>query len=218
MTASTPFEDVTSTSKIDSTQRIGEDRHLGVPTGQPFSTYMQEGQANVLGTPGKPAAVSPFDLAHGPTTLPAAPTFDTLLGQVNNAQSTMGDVNSYLSNPNLKLKQSSKYLLKNKLTDANTHMRTAATHLGAQTPEEAEIAPGSGPIARFVSYVTNGQNQLEAAKHRLADLKNSGQDLKPADFLLVQIQLNLAQQSLEYSSVVLSKAMDDIKMLMNIQL
>ncbi len=111
MTASTPFEDVTSTSKIDSTQRIGEDRHLG-STGQPFSTYMQEGQANVLGTPGKPAAVSPFDLAHGPTTLPAAPTFDTLLGQVNNAQSTMGDVNSYLSNPNLKLKQSSKYLPK----------------------------------------------------------------------------------------------------------
>jgi|LNFM01.1.fsa_nt_gb hypothetical protein len=217
MTSRSPLDDVPGAQRIVSTGPIGEDRHLGVPA-QPFSSYMEESKSATLGGTTKTPLASPFEIAAGQTTLPATPTLETLSTQVVNAQSTLGDVNSYLNNPNLKLKQSSKYLLKNKLSDANTHIRTASTRLGVDQPEEKEISVGAGPIARFVNYVTNGQNLLESSKQKLAEMKEKGEDLKPADFLLIQVQLNLAQQSLEYSSVVLSKAMDDIKMIMNIQL
>lgn len=217
MTTKSPLDDVPGADRIVSTARIGEDRQLGVPA-QPFSSFMEESKRATLGGTTKTPLASPFEIAAGQTKLPATPTLDTLNTQVVNAQSTLGDVNSYLSNPNLKLKQSSKYLLKNKLSDANTHIRTAASRLGVEESEEKEISVGAGPITRFVNYVTNGQNLLEASKRKLAEMKEKGEDLKPADFLLIQVQLNLAQQSLEYSSVVLGKVMDDIKMVMNIQL
>lgn len=217
MTTRSPLDDVPGTDRIVRAAPVGEDRHLGTPT-QPFSSYMEEAKSATLGGPARTPLASPFEIAAGQTTLTPTPTLDTLTQQVTNAQSTLGDVNTYLSNPNLKLKQSSKYLLKNKLTDANTHMRTAATHMGAKVPDEQEISPGAGPIQRFIGYVTNGQNLMEESKRRLNEMKNSGESMKPADFLLIQVQMNLAQQSLEYSSVVLSKAMDDIKTIMSIQL
>jgi hypothetical protein len=214
-----PLDELSGSQRIDPTKAISsEETGLKGTTAQPFSSYMEEAKSSTLGGPAKTPLASPFEIAAGQTTLPATPTLATLTGQVVNAQSTLGDVNSYLNNPNLKLKQSSKYLLKNKLGDANTHIRTAATRLGVEEKKEEEISPGSGPIARFVNYVTNGQNLLESSKQRLNQMKELGENIKPADFLLIQVQLNLAQQSLEYSSVVLSKAMDDIKMIMNIQL
>ena len=108
------FEDVTSTSKIDSTQRIGEDTHLGVPTGQPFSTVHARGARQMCwASPGKPAAVSPFDLAHGPTTLPAAPTFRHAFGTGEQCAKHNGRRGQLPLRPQLRnLKQSSKYLPK----------------------------------------------------------------------------------------------------------
>ena len=218
MTSKGPLDEVPGSQRIVKTAAIGDERHIAVPTEQPFSSYMQEAKSSTLGGTTQTPLASPFELAAGQTILPAAPTMNTLTTQVVNAQSTLGDINTYLTNKDLKLKQSSKYLLKNKLQDANTHIHTASTRLGAPVEEEEEITPREGPISRFIGYVTHGQNMLESAKQRLANMKERGEDLKPADFLLIQVQLNLAQQSLEYSSVVLSKAMDDIKMIMNIQL
>nr|NGX26748.1 hypothetical protein [Chlamydiota bacterium] len=77
---------------------------------------------------------------------------------------------------------------------------------------------GSGPLQKFLGLVTDGQNQLEAAKQKLTDLSAKGEDLRPAEMLMIQIKLNKAQQELEYSSLLLGKAVDDLKMMMNIQL
>ncbi|MBI2742963.1 MAG: hypothetical protein HYX48_03510 [Chlamydiales bacterium] len=217
MAAKGPLDEVPGKQRIDATAPIGEEQKLST-TGQPFSSYMEEAKSSTLGGTTQTPLASPFDIAAGQTKLPATPTLATITNQVSNAQSTLGDVNSYLSNSNLRLKQSSKYLLKNKLQDANTHIRTASTRLGAEPKEEEEMSAGTGPMSRFIGYVTNGQSLLNGAKQRLAQMQEKGDNMKPADFLLIQVQLNLAQQSLEYSSVVLSKAMDDVKMLLNVQL
>lgn len=196
---------------------VGQDRKE-LPA-EPFKAYMQEAQPNpLLGN--KTAQVSPFDLAHGQ--VPASgPTMNTLLAQAAQAQTTLGDLNTQLNTPGLKLKQSSKYLLKNKLTNATEHLRSASTKLGVQqkvdNEEEKKQTPG-GPLQKFLAMVTDGQYQMEGAQRMLQGLKDKGDNISPADMLLVQIKLNKAQQELEYSSVLLSKAMDDIKMLMNIQL
>jgi hypothetical protein len=42
--------------------------------------------------------------------------------------------------------------------------------------------------------------------------------MSPGDFLLVQLKLNKAQQLLEFSSVLLSNAVSDIKQFMQIQI
>ena len=52
----------------------------------------------------------------------------------------------------------------------------------------------------------------------IQNMKLKGGSLSPAALLTIQVKLAKAQQELEYSSVLLSKAVDDIKTMFNIQL
>lgn len=213
--------DAGATDRIFPTQAVGEGaaaKEMSVPT-QPFSSFMQ-GAGSPMATAGKTPMVSPFAMMQGTTPLAqtAMPTMDTLLAQINNVQSTMGDISTQMNTPNLKLKSSTKYVLKNKLTDANMSMRLANQKLGAELPEETDPSQFQGPLGRFFAYLTDGQAQMEAAKQQLQNLKNKGENISPGDFLLIQVKLNKAQQELEFSSVLLSNAVSDLKMLMQVQL
>ena len=200
--------------KLNQMVPIGEEQK-SAPT-QPFSSYMKNVEPNpLLGQ--KTPQISPFDLAHGQ--LPAAgPTMGTILAQATQAQATLGDLSTQLNTPGLKLKQSSKYILKNKLSSAKAHIRSAASKMGAEEVKDAPVLAGSGPLQKFLALVTDGQNQLENAQDLLKGLKDKGENLSPGDMLMIQIKLAKAQQEIEYSSILLSKAVDDIKMLINIQL
>jgi hypothetical protein len=188
---------------------------LAVPT-QQFSTFMKTGTP--MAAAGKSSMISPFALMQGQPPLAQSPTLDTLLAQMNNVQSTMGDINSQLNTPGLKLKSSTKYLVKSKLSDANDHLRTFNSKIGGNATEEPDISGFKGPLGRFFAYLTDGQNQMAAAKQQLQDLKNKGSNISPGDFLLIQVKLNKAQQLLEFTSVLLSNAVSDIKQMMQIQL
>lgn len=188
---------------------------LAVPT-QQFSTFMKQGSP--METAGKSSMISPFGLMQGQPPMAQAPTMDTLLAQINNVQSTMGDINSQLSTPNLKLKASTKYLVKSKLADANDNLRTVTAKVGGNMPEETDPTQFSGPLGRFFAYLTEGQNQMESAKQQLQNMKDAGKHMSPGDFLLVQVKLNKAQQMLEFTSVLLSNAVSAFKQLMQVQL
>jgi hypothetical protein len=180
---------------------------------------MQQGNEPSAATAGKSQMVSPFELAQGQP-VSTGPTVDTLLGQVNSMQGTMGDLHNQLNYPNLKLKSSHKYILNNKLSDANTNLRAANNKMGAEAPAEPSLsnAQGQGPLAKFLWYLTDGQNQLIGAKKQLQDLKTKGTSLSPADMMLIQIKMNKAQQEIEFSTIMLSKAVEDFKSLMQVQL
>lgn len=159
-----------------------------------------------------------FDLAGTNTPLAQGPSYDSLITQANSTESTFNDLRQQLNTPNLKLKQSQKYLLNNKLSDANTHIRSASDKIGAPLVEETKAPPGSGPIAKFLNFIGNGAAQIQNAKVEMQALKDKGDAVNPADYLLIQMKVNKAQQELEYASVVLSKAVDAVRTLMNIQL
>lgn len=208
--------DVTEPSKATKPIQEGEPKAARDMV-RPFRPYMEGREPNPLVETGKTPQVSPFDLERG--RVPASgPNFNTLQEQAKNAQATLGDINNQLNTPKLKLKQSTKYLLKNKLTSAKGHIKTAGQKAGAPEVEEEEVPKGAGPLQRYLALVTDGQNQLEATKQHLAALSAKGEEMKPGDLLLIQIKLSKAQQELEYSSLLLGKAVDDLKMMMNIQL
>jgi len=215
-TSGTPGKDAIPPTKVTTPVTEGEPKTPQEP-GRPFRSYMEGGEPNPLTAAGKNPQVSPFDLAHGKVPAPG-PNFNTIQQQAKMAQSSMGDIVNQLKTPKLKLKQSTKYLLKNKLTSAKGHIKSASQKLGTKETEEEEVPPGAGPLQKYLSLVTDGQNQLQAAQQHLANLSKKGEEMKPADMLMIQIKLSKAQQELEYSSLLLSKAVDDLKMMMNIQL
>ena len=185
------------------------------PAGE-FKSFMEGTQGTTLGkTTGQQ---SPFDVMQSQSLAASGADIKTLLAQVNTAQTTLGDLNNELNTPKLKLKQSQRWLLKQKFANSNAHLRSANEKLGTPPTPPFEEPTEGGPIVKFLSYLTDGQNQLSLAHQKLGELNASGKTLNPTDLLLIQIKLAKAQQEMEYSSVVLSKAVDDMKTLMNVQL
>ncbi len=167
--------------------------------------------------PGTPGGPTPMELSRGASFQTAGPSFDSLLAQSKTAQDSLGTVAKKLNEPNLKLKRSQSHLVRNKLTDANNYLRAAGAKVGAESPPQ-KTAPGASPIERFLGYVNDGQDQLMAVQKRLKEMSASGKPLNPADMLLVQVKMGLAQQEIEYSSTLLSKVIDSIKQVINTQL
>ena len=186
--------------------------------GTGFQSQMQETpQASARGfapTQGTNAVQAPQQFVSA-----ATPSFDTLISQVGTSQDSLANVRSQLNTRNLQssLTRSKQHLLRNKLSDATTYLRAANAKIGSDTPQMPSQA-GARPIERFINFVTDGENQLYSARQTLMDMKDSGDQLRPADFLLVQIKLNQAQQEIEYSSTLLGKVIDSLTKTLNIQL
>lgn len=185
-------------------------------SGTPFKAFMKGPMET-----GTPPATSPFELAKASAApLAAGPTMATIHAQVIHAQSSLGDLSNLLSTPHLKIKPSTKYLLGSKLSDATQQLHTVNAKVGGNPVEQEpqSVSTGMGPIQKFLGYVSTGQSSLAAARKKIQDLSERADSLNPAELLLVQIKLNKAQQLIDYSSVLLSKAVDDMKMLFNVQL
>lgn len=183
---------------------------------QGFDQYMQ---GNNMGTKGlqNTQQVSPMDLAQSRIqTTP--PTLESVNAQMQSNMGSLGDIQNHLNTKNLRLKQSQKYLLRNKLTDANENIRTAVEQAGEKPTELANLHARQNPIMKFMGIVQNSQINLEKSQALIANLNSSGKAIDPGRLLLIQVKLAKAQQDLEYSSVLLSKAVDDVKMLFNVQL
>ncbi len=204
--------------KLDPIRRVGEDnKSAATPTpGKGFESYMEKAGQQMQGA-GKTTAASPFDLAQAQAPLATGPTFDSLMSQVKSSQVMLGDMNNDLNTKNLKLKQSQRYLLRSKLNNANSYLKAANAKMGTE-PVPTPTPTGGGIMGKFLDYISDGQSNLNAAQQQLMNLKGKGDALKPADFLAIQLKLAHAQQEIEYASVMLSKAVDDMKTLMNIQL
>lgn len=211
-----PYE-ISSPTNIDPTKSIQPGQEETPKPSQSFDSFMKDGKPQEGGA--KTEGPSPFDLAaQGKANITPGPTSESVLGQINSTSSVLGDLQNQLNNKNLKLRQSQKYLLRNKLTNANKNIRTAAEKTGADTGPPVSQFNRKNPVNKFLGLLSDSQSQLSNAQSKIHALNSSGQAMNPGDLLLIQVKLAKAQQELEYSSVLLSTAVSDIKTLFNIQL
>lgn len=212
-----PSKQIPPTS-IESTKPIQSGEEKQSQPGDAFKSIMQEGE-QTEGTAQKTSNVTPFDLAAEGHIQTAGPSLDTLLGQINSTSSVLGDVQNQLHTKNLKLKPSHKYLLRSKLNHANENIQLAAKKAGIEIKNNPlATSTRQSPVTKFLNLISDGQNQLNQTQNLLQNMKLKGGSLAPGDLLLIQVKLAKAQQEIEYSSVLLSKAVDDIKTMFNVQL
>ncbi len=214
-------ENIAKTDQLFPLQPIGADSEVVKPAAPGFASLMQQagtGASSPLADSNKLSMVSPFELVQGKAPLAQAPTLATIQSQVVQAQTTLGEINTSLNYPNLKIKSGQKYVLNNKLSDAAMSLKAANAKMGADVHNAPNPTQFRGPLGKFLALIADGQAQLESAKNQLQNLKNKGAQLSPGDFLLIQVKMNKAQQELDFSSVLLSNAVQDFKMLMQVQL
>lgn len=205
-----------SPDRITGAKAIEADQTIKPSTGQGFGTYMQKGSAAI--NSGTPVGQTPMELARSTNfQTTGQPSMDSLQAQAKAAQDTLGIVSQQIQTPNLQLKRSQAHLLRNKLTDAQTYSRAAAAKLGIDLPPMKAPAEG-GVLARFLAYINDGQDQFAAVQQKLKELSSQGAQISPGDMMLLQSKLALAQQEIEYSSVLLSRIVSSITTIMGIQL
>ena len=100
----------------------------------------------------------------------------------------------------------------------NEQIRAAGHLIGAEMPTTAAMLSSANPMVKFLSLITDGERKMAAVKDQIATLRANKDEINPAYFLLLQMKMSRAQQELEYSSMILSKAVEDLKTLQNINL
>lgn len=205
-----------SPDRITPSKPLEADQAIRQPsTGQGFQAYMEKGTAP---TPTQtPTGPNPMELSRSMAPPTGTPTVNSLLSQAQTVQDTLGTVQKQLQTPNLQLKRSQAHLLRNKLSDAREYSRSAAAKLGVETPP-MEPSKVPGMIARFLGYLSDGQDQFGAVQTKLQEMAATGQQLNAADMMALQAKMALAQQEIEYSSLLLSRVIGAITTIMGIQL
>ncbi len=212
-----PTPDIPGYGKVEPTKGFDKETHLKPPDTQAFQSYMKEPmQKQTPETANE--RISPMELAKAGAPKQGAPTLDNFLNQIQSTTSQIENMQNNLATPNLRFKSSQSRLFESKLGDARSHIVSASQKLGAPLVPETVIPPGSGPVFKFISMLTDGQRQLLEARAQVEKFKTKGNNLAPGDMLLIQIKLSQAQQEIEYSSILLSKVVDIVKQMINIQI
>ncbi|MEM7174885.1 MAG: hypothetical protein AAF443_03010 [Chlamydiota bacterium] len=217
-------EDIPGASGINSPGQIpGSDDQTTPSSGQSFESYMQPEQGSTEGSPnaseGKSAG--PIDLAAQDHPIGAPPTMDSILQQMSSTSSMVGDLQNQLYNnkDKLKLKQTKKNsLFRGKITSSNQNIRTAAQKAGVDPGSPPNWSAKKSPVEKFLALLGDSQVQLQNTQKMVTELRDKNGMISPGNLLLIQTKLARAQQELEYSSVLLTKAVDDIKQMFNIQI
>lgn len=213
-------DEINDVDKLDPTRSVGgsQDEGQKMPD-KSFSDYMEEKTPGVQ--PGTEASPSPIELAQQQNAKGLQlgnPTHDSVLAQMESSSSVLGDIQNQLNTKNLKLKPSQKYLLRNKLSESNAMIRSAAQKLGANVGPMPTGLSKKSPIAKFLALAADSQVQLNGAKTEIQQLAKGGGQINSGKLMMVQVKLSKAQQELEYTSVLLSQAVGDVKTLFNIQI
>ncbi|KPK33652.1 MAG: hypothetical protein AMS24_00270 [Chlamydiae bacterium SM23_39] len=180
-----------------------------------FESYMKE-KPSFEETMGA-EKLSPMQLAQS-YKLPSAPTPETILRQIGDATNISREAKEKLQTPYLQFKDSHARLLNTKLEEAKENIKKASKNATANILEESTIPEDAGPATKFVSFLSDGENQLFEIKKRLEELQATNKQLKPSELMLIQVNIAQAQQCIEFSSVLISKVVDALKQMMNIQL
>lgn len=74
------------------------------------------------------------------------------------------------------------------------------------------------PLVRFLKYLTESDKRLSTTAQEISALGASPQRLTPEKLLAVQVKLGFIQQELEFFTSALSKGIESVKTIMNVQI
>ena len=203
MTSQLP-EGVRGPSEIQPTRPIQGNEGLQKPVNQPFSSYMQGNNAVAPGT----SQISPFDLLQQGKPKAGDVSMNSVANQMNATSGALGKMQDQLQTKNLQLNGLNRDIIRNKLTDANEQIRSAARKAGV--PDGPEVAKKRNPIERFLALISDGQDRLTKAQNNLSQLGKDGKEISFPELMRIQIELSRAQRGVEFASIMLSKFLSSV--------
>lgn len=139
-----------------------------------------------------------------------------LVSQARDAVQRIDQIQTQLSQPELRIKSSVQQLLKNKLGNINDNLKSAFDRAGLDyVPPEDNLR--ANPVRRFLDMLAHGQENLNKLSNEISGMQATGKDVSPADLLAMQLKVHHVGQELEFFTALLNKSLESTKTLMNTQ-
>lgn len=155
---------------------------------------------------------------------PTAVDPQSLVAQTEKAVTKIDAIKETLAAPDISIKSPTHVqLLENKLKHIDENLRIALSKVGSEftpqgiTAQDVPMSTRVNPIERFLSFLSDGQAQLENLGSELTSMSINKKELSPVSMLAVQVKIGQISQELELFSNLLNQALQSIKTVMNIQ-
>jgi hypothetical protein len=168
--------------------------------------------------PNKTNETSPLDLAKTSAQAPTKANAQTLNASFDQANTLTKQIESQVKSAKPgSLKSDQQELVSKKLAAANENLKKVSSKLGFDTNSLPSTPEGKGPIAQWLSLLSNGQRMMQESKSRLPTMLKNG-EVNPGMFLSLQMQMSSAMVSLDFASQILGKGGDALNKLMNVNI
>lgn len=177
---------------------------------------------SATGSKSSPASTSMIDEAgktNTGTSSVSKASPEAIKAQAKQVISQIDQVKTQLSQVKGEIKPSYQTLLRNRLSHIDDNVKIALNKAGIEhTPPPAAAGTGkTNPVEKFMSYLTNSQNQLENMHSTIESMSMTGKQISPANMLAIQMKMGYIQQQVELFTSLLNKALESTKTLMNVQ-
>jgi len=169
--------------------------------------------------PNQTQGASPLDLAKaGRGQAPTKADANTVTQSFKQAQGLASQVQDRVKTAQpSNLSHAEQNLLSKKLAAANSDLQNASSKLGVNTDNLPTPKTGQGPVAKWLSLLSNGQQMMREAQSKLPGMIKSGH-MDPGAYLAIQMKMSSAMVNLDFASQILGKGGDALNKLMNVNI
>lgn len=216
----TPTPEIPGYGKVEPTKGFDKEGSLNPPDKSAFESHLNE--SIPLGKEETTASITPEELqslqiTQKPTQQSIFAQMDANQAELNKATENFTKLNqALLKRPEIPFKEQHKKILDNKLSQSFNHIQKAAKYLNANITSPAPSIQ-SGPLGKFINYLSDGQNQLIQARNQLKKIQSQKGMIQPSQMLGIQVNLARAQQEITFSSMLLNQVISGLKQIFNIQ-
>lgn len=145
---------------------------------------------------------------------------DQLKKQTQEAVSKIEEAKSQLvqaNQANLEIKPSYQKLLRNHLAHIDDNIKIASSKLGVESTPAAKVAEtkATNPAERFLNMLTQSQSDLNRLNDSISAASTS--QMSMGAMLALQYKTNMITQEVDLFTNLLSKALESVKTIMNVQ-
>lgn len=146
---------------------------------------------------------------------------DMWQGLITESEANINKISSLkqqLETNNIELSRPVRSSMQRSLVHVDESLKIALSKVGVDyTPPVAQASGLVAPVQKFLGYLSNGQNQLEALSNQLTTLNATDQHITPSNMLALQLKMGVITQQIEFFSSLLNKCLESTKTIMNVQ-
>lgn len=161
---------------------------------------------------------------HANRTPPGIASPEALVAQTKELVSRIQEVKETLGSPEVQnrganLSPDMQTRLNDKLSHIDESLRIALSKVGIESdPTAAAAGPQrANPIKHFLNLLTDGQGALDRLGGELSTMAANNKEISPASMLAIQVKMGQVTQQIELFTSLLSKGLESIKTIMNVQ-